>query len=125
MIKSIQAYFRTENEAEDVRILLQKYDTEMLEIGVIQEDGMSGNSELVVPLGAGIAPSGTGGSGAIVYAESSGEYAPLLGVSLDGEDDELERFHYVLAVQVNEKDYDEVVSLIQNNQGHISTTDSE
>ncbi|NOU97165.1 hypothetical protein GC093_28645 [Paenibacillus sp. LMG 31456] len=123
MTKPIQAYFRTENEAEDVRILLQKYDTEMLEIGEIEENGLTSNSELVVPLGAAISPVGTGGAGAIAFSQSNEGYDPLLGASIDNQEDELDDFRYVLSVKVNESDFGKVVQLIQNNNGHVLRTD--
>ena len=33
MSRMIQAYFRTESQAEDAKVLLLKYDPEMLEVG--------------------------------------------------------------------------------------------
>lgn len=115
MTQSIQAYFRTENDAEDVRILLQKYDTEWLEIGELLGEG--GVDSLTVPLAAGIQPDGSGSTGAVTLAGSSAGLDPLFGASLD---DEADRYHYVLSVQVKDEDYDEVVQVIESNKGYVS-----
>lgn len=121
MTQPIQAYFRTENDAEDVRILLQKYDTEELEIGVMQGEG--GVDSLTVPLAAGIQPDGSGSTGAVTLAGSSAGFDPLLG-ALDDEEDEADQYHYVLSVQVKDEEYDEVVQVIENNKGYVSRNGS-
>ncbi|MDF2963273.1 MAG: hypothetical protein K0S39_5008 [Paenibacillus sp.] len=124
MTKSIQAYFRTENEAEDVRILLQKYDTDMLEVGPI-EDGTNLERGVYVPLAAGISTNGTGNSGtgaAGAVSDANTGLAPLAGfASLDNDEDH--DLHYVLSVQVNDADYNEIVHLIRSNQGHVARPD--
>jgi hypothetical protein len=119
--KAIQAYFRTENEAEDVRILLQKYDTDMLEVGVI-EDGVN-RDDLFLPLAAGFTSNGTGLNGAgAAAAVRDGDTAaiPLLGFAAAQDDEASDKLHYALSVQVNDSDYDEIVLLIRSNQGHVA-----
>ncbi|TDF91242.1 hypothetical protein [Paenibacillus piri] len=127
MSRGIQSYFHTENEAEDVRVLLAKYDTDMLEVG-IRDDGTRRNGRtLIFPLAADITPNGTGatmaGATAAVTDNGAG-LAPLLGADdLDGGSDEWDRLHYVLSVRVNDSDYEEVVHLIRRNGGYVARPD--
>jgi len=118
--QSIQAYFRTENEAEDVKILLQRYEINNLETGRTGQD-QDGNG-LFVPLAAGIATNGTGTSGAGTAAavNDNNAGAALFGFSaLNDEVDDSDNMDYVLSVQVNDEDYEEIVHLIRSNNGHI------
>jgi hypothetical protein len=120
MAKHIQAYFETENEAEHIRVLLQTYNTEDLEVGKLA-DGHLGGRNIIVPIAA---VGGSTGAG-IGLNGSGGGVAPLAAVS--AADDELwdgdNNLHYVLSAKVLEEDYEEIRNLIRHNRGHVERVD--
>ncbi|TXK83718.1 hypothetical protein [Paenibacillus sp. N3.4] len=132
MSKMIQAYFHTENEAEDARISLLKYDPELLEVGSL-EAGYSGEGRLLIPLIAGAGSvGGSGINNGVGIVGSYGAVASLLGddVSIhdpaytdEFKEEDLKDLHYVLSAKVKEADYSEAVSLLRHNHGHLEKLD--
>ncbi|MCZ8512513.1 hypothetical protein O9H85_08800 [Paenibacillus filicis] len=134
MSQTIQAYFYTENEAEDVRIKLQAYPVERIEIGVLP-DTLDRDTPLLYPFAiAGAEPSGVYVAGASGTGAASGDASTagaFFGLrfldaeandqSGDGVEDRTLR--YSLSVTVREEDYDEAVHLIRRNQGHVAAGD--
>ncbi|WP_159888521.1 hypothetical protein [Paenibacillus puerhi] len=135
MSKPVQAYFHNESEAEHVRILLQTYPVEQLEIGMIQ-DGPDRDS-LLLPLGAtvGSGDVAVGAPGAAYGAGGAGGNAPAAAAFIglneadrlrhddnrDGIDDREHR--YVLSAQVAPSDYPQIVELIRSNGGSVLRID--
>lgn len=132
MSQMIQAYFKTENDAEKVRIQLQKLDTESIEIGELEDPIQS--SELFAPFA--ILPTsgttGTGGGGltnesAGVGGNAFGPYIGFqeLGRSIDDHDDpgeapeSLDECRMVLSVRVEDEDYREAMHIIAQNEGLV------
>ncbi|WP_243633192.1 hypothetical protein [Paenibacillus xerothermodurans] len=121
MTVPIQAYFRTEDDAEAVKILLQTYDVHNLETGSAGTGEYDRRGAIVSPLAAGLGTSGTGyGTDTTDVPGQTRGLAPIAALDAmdNGEDDITDRKH-VLSVQVHEKDYDEIAHVIRRNGGHI------
>jgi hypothetical protein len=117
MGKHIQAYFETENEAEHIRVLLQTYDTESVEVSKL-DDGYLGGRNFIIPIAA--VGSDTTTSGVGVSGAGSG-IAPVAAVgSMENGDHNLQ---YVLTAKVLEEDYHEIRNLIRHNRGHVERVD--
>ncbi|WP_068774709.1 hypothetical protein [Paenibacillus sp. FJAT-26967] len=137
MSKHIQAYFRTENDAEDVRIRLQTYQAEQIEVG--ETEGLDRQTGILAPFGyagtsGNIAVPGTpvgtssGPAGFAAVNNGEAEHDPDKIVrgqndSLFGGDDDYENLRYVLSAKVPENDYQEIVELIRNNNGYVEKMD--
>ncbi|ULL16237.1 hypothetical protein DVH26_18365 [Paenibacillus sp. H1-7] len=130
MTRSIQAYFHTENETEDVRIKLQKYNIDQLEIGALPEP-LHKKVPLLIPLASasGEETGTAGGSYAGGSLPSSGSAAgAFVGFrsidqlehdsNHDGVDDR--ELLYSLSLKVSELDYNEAVKVIRSNGGHVA-----
>ncbi|WJH35309.1 hypothetical protein N6H14_04445 [Paenibacillus sp. CC-CFT747] len=137
MGRKIQAYFHTENEAEDARIRLQTITTEGLEVGELQ-GGYSGGAPLLVPFALG-ATNGTSGVGGYVGgsaatgsgADNGSGLAAFVGLNeldkdihrdshYDGDPADL---RYVLTAEVSTEDWPEAVHVIRSNHGHVEVLD--
>lgn len=133
MSRMVQAYFHTENEAEDVRIRLQGYKVENIEIGALPE-ALDRNTPLLIPIAfagstaggpvGGYAGGSTGTGATAGDASAAGAYIGLRELDAerhdhdhDGVDDR--ELRYSLSVQVQEADYGAVVDLIRRNRGHV------
>ncbi len=110
MYKTIQAFFKTENDAEAVKALLNKLKTNDLRVDQLPEEGIG--SIFLVPLtyggnnstGTGTgSPTGAAG-GVIAAAEQS--------------NDDSAREH-VLEAKVEEEDLQEALKIIMENDGHV------
>ncbi|NHN30862.1 hypothetical protein [Paenibacillus agricola] len=122
MSKHIQAYFHTENEAEHVRILLQTYNIEALEVGKL-DDGYQGDRRVIVPV-FGVGSDTTSGTGVTGNETGVAPAAVMGGVDDDDLDmDGHRNLHYVLSVKVQEEDYEEIRNLIRRNSGHVERVD--
>lgn len=146
MSKRIQAYFRTENEAEGARTSLQVYATEQLEVGAL-ESGVGREKHILLPFvpnngGSGTA-SGTGGVGVagagsaqgvpivpVITNDDRGEVASAdingnrEGGILNAEDvssADLDDLRYVLSCKVKDEEYNDVVNKIRQNGGFVET----
>ncbi|OXM82830.1 hypothetical protein [Paenibacillus rigui] len=129
-MRQVLAYFYTENEAEDVRLKLELYKHEQLEIGALPE-ALDRGTPLLLPFafaaGSSSGPVGGGyavGSGSSETA-SAGAFFGL--TSLDAEEHDRNRdgiddraLLYSLSVRVREEDYLEVVDKIRRSGGHVA-----
>ncbi|GIP34114.1 hypothetical protein [Paenibacillus sp. J2TS4] len=130
MPRTIQAYFRTEDDAESARTKLQTYAVTDMEVGELQ-DKLSEDVRLLTPFVAGAAGADGSlmGSGAGVTGSDRG--VPVV-VAMDvwdrdsdeasdsGADDlSLDDFTYVLSCQVEDEDYDELIDVIRRNGGSV------
>lgn len=141
MTKMIQAYFRTENEAEGARTSLQVYNTNQLEVGEL-EGNVGRERHLLFPLvpnnvgtnssgGTGVA--GTGGTQGIpvvpIITDEQNEKADSAEVNgnregglLNAENvssSDLNNLRYVLSCEVKEEEYQDVVNKIRQNNGFV------
>jgi hypothetical protein len=126
MTKPIQAYFQTENETEDVRILLQAFATDLIEVGMIGDEHPEG-LRFNMPLGAAIGIHGVKGGGlnnVVVAAVAAGSgTTPVIGDLDKGEELDTKHLHYVLSAKVSDENYEEAVALIHRNKGHVQQLD--
>lgn len=119
MSRMIQAYFRTESQAEDAKVLLLKYDPEMLEVGRLP-DGYNGTGRVLLPFVDGV---GTGG----VTNLNNG--LGIVGVMPTVETHSSEVFRdedallYVLSAKVRDADYLAAVDLLRRNHAHMEKID--
>lgn len=117
MSRMIQAYFHTENQAEDARVHLVKFNPERLEVGALPE-GYGGSGRLLLPMVEG---------GGIVSESSSNNRFGMVDVLPNAapvaadyaNDDDAHRLRYVLSVKLDDGDYLEAVGLIRRNHGHL------
>lgn len=134
MSRQIQAYFRTEDDAEGARTTLLTYSTEQLEVGQLQ-DPVRGGGNILVPLvpwgnsGTGGATTGAttmgapggvvGAPGVIVgsrdasrdRAEDRPDSDDVNGSGwreADVTDRDYDDLSYVLSVKVRDEDYDQI-----------------
>ncbi|UKS30822.1 hypothetical protein LOZ80_18530 [Paenibacillus sp. HWE-109] len=121
MSKMIQAYFHTENQAEDAKVLLLKYNPDKLEVGRLPE-GYTGNGRVLLPLvdgvGTGTAVNPTNGVGVVGVM-------PVVG-ALDSErylEEDEDSLQYVLSAKVNDADYLGAVDLLRRNHAHLEKFD--
>ncbi|WP_422660204.1 hypothetical protein ACK8P5_06815 [Paenibacillus sp. EC2-1] len=141
MSKQIQAYFRTESEAEGARTTLQTYKVDQLEVGQLQ-DAIGKSANIIVPLvpwnvsgvggtapgsgpvgGAPVSPGAIVGTNALPGTERSEDLpAPEHDNWVDNTeltDSDYDDLKYVLSAKVNDADYDEVVQVLRKNQAFI------
>lgn len=146
MPKQIQAYFKTEDEAEGARTSLQAYWTEHLEVGRL--DGTLGRDRrLLIPFvpyntagsmntggAAGAVAAGTGYSDRAIPVVSDGneegvrreELQDTPGL-LDATDvfssEDNDKLQYVLSAKVHDADYEEIVSKLRANHAYVDRFD--
>lgn len=146
MTKRIQAYFKTEDEAEGARTSLQVYATEQLEVGEL-ETGVGRDKHILLPFvpnnGGTGTTSGTGGLGVagvgtpqgvpivpVITDNDRGEVASAdingnrEGGILNAEDvssADLDDLRYVLSCKVNDEEYNDVVNKIRQNGGFVES----
>lgn len=110
MLKSIQAYFPTENEAEAVKALLVSYETEKVEVSRLEGNGLNET----VPVAA------IGQPDAILTAGvNNGFHGGVVIGGTDLDTDSKHNYKYVLSTKVKNEDYDEIVDLIHENLGEL------
>ncbi|MCP3775142.1 hypothetical protein NLX71_17870 [Paenibacillus sp. MZ04-78.2] len=136
MSRPIQAYFHTENEAEDVRIKLQTYQVEQVEIGKLDE-APDRDTPLLFPIaiaGTGTIPVGVGYAGseagpiAATGVAAAGAYLGFrtldeAGHDKDGDGVDDRKLRYALSTKVAAEQYDEIVDLIRRHRGHVAKLD--
>ncbi|NGZ73698.1 hypothetical protein [Saccharibacillus alkalitolerans] len=150
MSKHIQAYFKTESEAEGARMSLMTFNTEQLEVGELQggvgygNDG-NGGGRVVVPLVplSGTTNAGFNGGAAVGGGSTIGEHAvpvpahresgDLGGQPIDEDDlddnyenasdDDLKDLTHTLSVKVKDEDFRDVVRKIRRNHGYVHIYD--
>ncbi|MFB5678731.1 hypothetical protein ACE3NQ_21935 [Paenibacillus terreus] len=147
MPKQIQAYFKTEDEAEGARTSLQAYRTEHLEVG--QLDGTLGRDRrLLIPFipyntagsmntggaaGAAAASSGYGDRIVPVVSNRSDEgvrrneldaHTPgLLDATEVFSSEDNDKLQYVLSAKVDDADYEEIVHKLRANHAYVDRFD--
>ena len=138
MSKLIQAYFRTEDEAEGARTTLMTYHTEQLEVGALQ-GGIDRGVNVLVPLipwgtGAGTGTPGTGNIGTVgahgavistrsPVSDDSGLSDDDFVETDDWKDSDFDELRYVLSVKVNDEDYEEIVQKLRKNHAFVERFD--
>ncbi|MFC7681319.1 hypothetical protein [Paenibacillus sp. GCM10028914] len=141
MSKQIQAYFRTESEAEGARTTLQTYSIDHLEVGQLHEN-LGRSTNIIVPLvpwnitGVGGTAPGSGAAGGAAVAPGA-----VLGTKdlpgtersedlpeperdewvdrADLTDSDYDNLKYVLSGKVNDADYDEIVQVLRKNNAYV------
>jgi hypothetical protein len=104
----IQAYFHTENQAEDAKVLLLKYSPDMLEVGRLP-DGFNGTGRVLLPFVDGV---GTGGETNLNNGVGIVGVMPTVEThSSDYRDENEDVLHYVLSAKVSDADYPAAVDL--------------
>lgn len=136
MSKVIQAYFRTEDDAESARTKLLTFETQGLEVGEML-DAMDGNRRFLFPFAAVASPGygSTTGMGSGVTGER-GLGAVAAFTNLDDERNEheiydeeeveelpVEDFRYVLSAEVKEEEYRDIIRIIRQNRGAVEVFD--
>ncbi|WP_054958129.1 hypothetical protein [Paenibacillus dakarensis] len=137
MSKQIQAYFRTESEAEGARTSLQTYHVDQLEVGQLQES-LGQRPNLIVPLvpwsltGTGGGAMGTGtatgtignGPGAVVPVVPRPDDVPEADRDdwVDGDalsDSDYDDLKYVLSCKVSDAEYEEIVQVLRRKHAYV------
>ncbi|MDO7908096.1 hypothetical protein Q5741_16940 [Paenibacillus sp. JX-17] len=152
MAKQIQAYFKTEDQAEGARTSLQAYRTEHLEVGKL-DSAIGRDRRLIIPLvpynnsgsmNTAGAVGFTGAAGAGSYANNvvpvvaendrdiSREDAPnsdappsddnLLGAG-EVDPDDYNDLTYVLSAKVSDEDYEAIVQKLRQNNAYVESFD--
>ncbi|MFM9279214.1 hypothetical protein [Paenibacillus jiagnxiensis] len=145
MPKQIQAYFKTEDEAEGARTSLQAYRTEHLEVG--QLDGTLGRDRrLLIPFvpyntagsmntggAAGAVAAGTGYSDRVVPVVSDRneegvrredlQDTGLLDAADVFSSEDNDKLQYVLSAKVDDADYEEIVRKLRANHAYVDRFD--
>ncbi|MFB5268031.1 hypothetical protein ACE41H_14790 [Paenibacillus enshidis] len=120
MPTQIQAYFKTEDEAEGARTSLQAYRTEHLEVG--QLGGTLGRDKRLlipfVPYNT-VGSMNTGGARRQDLQDTPG-LLDAMGVFSSEDNDKL---RYVLSAQVNNADYEEIVRKLRANHAYVDRFD--
>lgn len=120
MSRTIQAYFHTENQAEDAKVLLLKYSPVMLEVGRLP-DGFNGTARVLLPFVDGV---GTGGETNLNNGVGIVGVMPTVEThSSDYRDEDEDVLHYVLSAKVSDADYPAAVDLLRRNHAHMEKVD--
>ncbi|NOU86576.1 hypothetical protein GC102_12445 [Paenibacillus sp. LMG 31460] len=121
MSRMIQAYFHTENQAEDAKVLLLKYSPEILEVGRLP-DGFNGTGRVLLPFVDGV---GTGGETNLNNGVGIVGLMPTVEThsSEAYRDEDEDALHYVLSAKVSDADYPAVVDLLRRNHAHMEKID--
>ncbi|MEJ8304063.1 hypothetical protein [Saccharibacillus sacchari] len=146
MSKHIQAYFKTESEAEGARMSLMTFTTEQLEVGELQGNvGFGGDrgGRVVVPLvpltGANTTTytggtAAAGGAGSMIGDQAvpvprSSDSSDVGGRPIDKDDvhdvnenasdADLRDLTYTLSAKVKDEDYEAVVRKLRNSNGYV------
>ena len=144
MAKHIQAYFRTEDEAEGARTSLQTFRTEHLEVGQL-DSAVGRDKRILLPLvpyntAGGAGTNGTMGVGTAPGVPASENVVPVVSnvdrnadrdsrdnLNRDGDllgaadvsSDDYDDLHYVLSAKVQDEDYDEIIHKLRSNNAYV------
>ncbi|MFS0872091.1 hypothetical protein [Paenibacillus xylanilyticus] len=144
MAKHIQAYFRTEDEAEGARTSLQTFRTEHLEVGQL-DSAIGRDRRIMLPLVPYNTAGGAGTNGAMGVGTAPGvpasenvvpvvsnvdrnaDRGPRDNVNEDGDlldaadvsSDDYDDLHYVLSAKVQDEDYDEIIHKLRSNNAYV------
>src|SRR5690348_2082778 len=112
MSTQLQAYFETEDAALGVKDQLIKYNITNLEIGFLENDGLEDTIPFAIPIVTGGVSQLNSGILGVVPIVSQAEQRAF-------HNDQNTIYRAVLTGQVNPESYDEVITLVQSNNGHI------
>jgi hypothetical protein len=112
MTKKLQAYFKNEDQALNVKVKLMQYELSHIEIGEA-EGTFNGKVIPAIPLIGGA--NNTLGSGGVGIP--GGVLAT--GYIFNPESEPSAEHHTVLSGEISDEHYEEAVELIQHNQGYI------
>ncbi|MFD1772837.1 hypothetical protein [Paenibacillus rhizophilus] len=142
MTRRIQAYFRTEDEAEGAKTALLSFDAEGLNAGALT-DPLGEDRRLLLPL---MPPNNLAGSGStfaafgaapaavpVVTADNNADRAPLSGDDSLGTDDlradrmysggDLDHLHYVMEIKASDEDFNAVVHTLRSKNAYVEIFD--
>ncbi|BCG60463.1 hypothetical protein [Paenibacillus sp. URB8-2] len=142
MTKRIQAYFRTEDEAEGAKTALLSFDVEGLDVGALT-DPLGEDRRLLLPL---MPPNNLAGSGStfaafgaapaavpVVTVDNNAGRAPLSGDDSLGTDDlradrmysggDLDHLHYVMEIKASDEDFNAVVHTLRSKNAYVEIFD--
>ncbi|MFD2613857.1 hypothetical protein [Paenibacillus gansuensis] len=129
MGKQIQAYFRNENDAVDVRSKLNKYNATAVETSELPEAINGDDSRFLFPVVAAAAPGHTTGIGNLVAPAgvpgvAAGTVGTLGILDVSGQntfgiDDNAHKLTHTITAEVAEEDYEDVVNTIRQNHGYV------
>ena len=143
MTKRIQAYFRTEDDAEGAKTALIAYDVEGLDVWPLT-DPLGRDSRILVPLiPLGNSALASGGFSVAGTSGSPGAGAALVaGARIEDTDNELDNrdatdrpredeisdsdrgeLHYVMELKVEDSKYNEVVQILRGKQAYVELFD--
>ncbi len=109
MLKSIQAYFPSEDKAEAAKTLMVRYKTELVEVSKLANTDEEREAPVAVPFAGaltGIPATGMGVNGGFIVERS-------------GDESSDSHMSYVLSTKVEEEDYNAIVDIINNNYGEM------
>ncbi|WP_010272821.1 hypothetical protein [Paenibacillus senegalensis] len=136
MSKIIQAYFKTEDDAESARIKLMTFETKNLEVGEL--DGTLDTRGILLfpyaagttsgyssPTGMGAGVAGERGIGAVAaYNMLEDERDPHeIYDEEEVEEMSVEDFNYVLSAEVKEEEYKDIVRILRQSRGSVEVLD--
>ncbi|GGM27599.1 hypothetical protein GCM10011351_11790 [Paraliobacillus quinghaiensis] len=103
MFKKIQAYFKTEDDAEDVHATLNKLNIQNVLVDQLTEES---DRSFIAPLGV---------NGSTSAANPVGYPVPS-----DFEEDDKKERSIMLEFEVEEEDFGEALNIIKENDGHVN-----
>ncbi|WP_067839540.1 hypothetical protein [Amphibacillus sediminis] len=109
-MKEVQVYLRNEDEAENLRSKLNKYDTENIMLDHIEHNSMD---HLVVPYIQ------TGSTASDAPQTMAGPISLAAYQEIIGEEDDREQRRTVLSFKVSEHDFNHVLTEIHNADGYV------
>ncbi|QWU15050.1 hypothetical protein SAMN04487895_109258 [Paenibacillus sophorae] len=142
MTRRIQAYFRTEDEAEGAKTALLSFDADGLDVWTLT-DPLKADRRLLLPLvptnnlaGSGSTFAAFGAAPAavpVVAADVNEGRAPMKGDDSFGTDDlradrmyadgDLEGLHYVMEIKVTDEDFNAVVHTLRSKKAFVEIFD--
>jgi len=120
-MRRIQAYFKTEDNAESAKTSLISTDAKVLDMGPLEAP--LGKDHVIVAIPVVGTTNGTG-------VATSGSEAPVstVGVVNDGitnNDDDSDQYTYAATIETSESDLHKVFNILANNDGKIKPFDDE
>ncbi|WP_035187274.1 hypothetical protein [Alteribacter aurantiacus] len=112
-MKKLQAYYRTQNDAESASISLKQLEVSNVMVDEIPE---ASRKELVLVPAANIGSSGTAGTG--VPPVTAGNKGLL-------NKNDKSSFEYILEFDVSESDYEQAVAKLKETDAHIDRPENE
>lgn len=129
MSKQLQAYFRTEDEAEGARTTLLTYKTEHLEVSPLM-DSLNRGTNILVPIipwngtaagagNAGASPGSAGGTGLPAAVVGAPDRNDDWVDNPDINDADFDDLKYTLTAKVRDEDYEEIIRKLRANNAFV------